>query len=128
MPILRKRVKLEAHIGLYLFVSDYAIVPVSQTIKQVDDEYKDTDGYLYIYYAEVDLWLILTVLDAHDLKFNHEKHGHNTTSHKNTAAFCHEQLGYFFVMMAINKKVLPTTGSGLPTQDLYPLQRQIRVQ
>ena len=51
MHILRKRVKLEAHVGMYLFVGDYAIVPVSQTIRQIDEEFKDTDGYLYIYYA-----------------------------------------------------------------------------
>lgn len=51
MHILRKRVKLEAHVGLYLFVGECSIVPVSQTIQQIDEEYKDTDGYLYIFYA-----------------------------------------------------------------------------
>ena len=60
MYIIRKRIKLNSETSLYLFVGDSidkssrksgALVPTSQTISQVDAEYRDPDGFVYITYA-----------------------------------------------------------------------------
>ncbi len=51
MHILRKRIHLEPSVAMYLFIGDNSIVPVSQTMAQVDHTFKDDDGYLYVHYA-----------------------------------------------------------------------------
>ena len=47
---LRTHLKLEMIIALFIFVND-TIPPTSASIKDVYDEHKDEDGFLYITYA-----------------------------------------------------------------------------
>jgi len=49
MYVIRKRLKLDSSMAIYLFIND-KIVPVSQTLGVVYDKHQDKDGFLYIKY------------------------------------------------------------------------------
>tara|TARA_B100001093_G_C26767479_1_gene988551 strand:+ start:623 stop:952 length:330 start_codon:yes stop_codon:yes gene_type:complete len=52
--IIRKRLKLEPEIGMYFFVSNGGnefMLPSFKPLMAIYDEYKDKDGFLYIYYS-----------------------------------------------------------------------------
>lgn len=48
--VIRKRLKLPPEKALFLFVSD-VILKNNSIISNVYDEYKDKDGFLYIFYS-----------------------------------------------------------------------------
>lgn len=60
MYVLRRRIELSSEKSMFLFVGDSidkskrnsgALVPTSRTIGQIDHQYRDTDGFVYIMYA-----------------------------------------------------------------------------
>ena len=52
VTIFRKRHKLRPDEALYVFVNDNIIVPVTSEIGTVYLEYKDEDGFLYLYISK----------------------------------------------------------------------------
>ena len=51
LTAIRKNLKLTAEKALFLFVKDNIIPQTASQIKEVYDEHKDEDGFLYITYA-----------------------------------------------------------------------------
>jgi len=51
MFVLRKRIKLNAEIGIYIFVKG-TIPKASATLGQLYNSYKDDDGFLYFTYSQ----------------------------------------------------------------------------
>ena len=51
MYVVRKRIKLSPEKSLYLFVDGNNMVPASQLVKNVYQEYSSSDNFLYIIYA-----------------------------------------------------------------------------
>ena len=51
MFIIRKRIKLRADEGIFLFIGDQ-IISSSSIIGHVYDLYKESDGFLYVYYSK----------------------------------------------------------------------------
>ena len=54
ISIIRKRLNLEPHIGMYFFVSSNgseAMLPTFKDVLSIYEDYKDKDGFLYIYYS-----------------------------------------------------------------------------
>ncbi len=51
MYVIRKRIKIPPEKSIFLFIADMNMVPISKTINEVYDEYKDDDGFLYITFA-----------------------------------------------------------------------------
>jgi len=49
--IIRKRIKLKPEIAIFLIVNRNKIISINQLIKNVYDEYKNEDGFLYITYT-----------------------------------------------------------------------------
>jgi GABA(A) receptor-associated protein len=50
--VIRKRISLSSDKSLYLFVGESSnLVPSSQTVGQIDHDYRDDDGYVYIQYS-----------------------------------------------------------------------------
>jgi GABA(A) receptor-associated protein len=50
MFVIRKRMKLPPEYGLYLYING-TIPPSSAIIRNIYEFYKDTDGFLYIFYS-----------------------------------------------------------------------------
>lgn len=50
MFVIRKRMKLPAEYGLYLYING-TIPPSSAIVSNVYDYHKDQDGFLYVYYS-----------------------------------------------------------------------------
>ena len=48
MHVIRTRIQLDPSVGLYLFVDDAVMVPVSSKMSVVDEEHRDADGFLYV--------------------------------------------------------------------------------
>ena len=52
MAVIRKRVpNLSSDKSLFLFVNETTMPPSTAPLLTVDDEHKDKDGFLYVYYA-----------------------------------------------------------------------------
>ena len=51
MYIIRKRIKLQPHESIYLFVDSNILIPSNQIMSSIYDSYKDDDGFLYILYT-----------------------------------------------------------------------------
>lgn len=60
MYVLRRRIQLPSETSMFLFVGDSidkgkrnsgALVPTSKTIAQIDEEFRNPDGFVYILYA-----------------------------------------------------------------------------
>jgi GABA(A) receptor-associated protein len=52
MYVIRKRIKLEPEMGLYMFVGEGASIPNNTSlISRVYDSFRDKDGFLYINYS-----------------------------------------------------------------------------
>ena len=51
MYVIRKRIKLSPEKSLYLFVDGTNMVPTSQLIKHIYQEFSSPDNFLYIMYA-----------------------------------------------------------------------------
>ncbi len=51
MYVIRKRIKLSPEKSLYLFVDGTNMVPTSQLVRQVYQDYSSPDNFLYIIYA-----------------------------------------------------------------------------
>ena len=51
MYVVRKRIKLSPEKSLYLFVDGNNMVPASQLVRNVYQEYSSSDNFLYIIYA-----------------------------------------------------------------------------
>jgi len=49
--VIRKRLKLNSHVSLYLLVNN-KVPPVSFSMSHIYDKYQDEDGFLYIKYCE----------------------------------------------------------------------------
>ena len=49
--IIRKRIKLEPHQAIFLFVSNSTIPSSSSLLSEIYDEYKHTDQFLYLRYS-----------------------------------------------------------------------------
>ena len=49
--IIRKRIKLNPQIAIFLFVNNEKIYSVNELIKNIYDEHKNEDGFLYITYT-----------------------------------------------------------------------------
>ena len=49
--VIRKRIKLEPSIALFIFVNKNIIPPSTEFVSLIYDEYKSEDGFLYICYA-----------------------------------------------------------------------------
>lgn len=50
MYIIRTRVNIPAHVGMFLFVNN-TLVPASANMESLYNEHKDDDGFLYITYS-----------------------------------------------------------------------------
>ena len=50
MMIIRKQIKLEPHMALFVFVNN-VLVPTSATIGSIYQEHRDNDGFLYMQYC-----------------------------------------------------------------------------
>ena len=48
--VIRKRIKLDASIGLFLFVNNM-LPPTASLLSEIYDKYRDDDGFLYITYS-----------------------------------------------------------------------------
>ena len=51
MFVIRKRLKLDSSIGIYLFFNNNILVNSSELMKTCYENYKDDDGFLYIHYS-----------------------------------------------------------------------------
>ena len=51
MYVIRRRIKLSSEKSLYLFVDETNMVPCSQMMRTIYDEYSSPDNFLYIMYA-----------------------------------------------------------------------------
>jgi GABA(A) receptor-associated protein len=51
MYVIRKRIKIDACIAMFLFANDNVLVNTSESIIQVYEKYKDEDGFLYLTYC-----------------------------------------------------------------------------
>jgi GABA(A) receptor-associated protein len=49
--IIRKRIKLDSKQAIFLFVGKGVLVPLSQTINVIYEDYKSEDGFLYMVYT-----------------------------------------------------------------------------
>jgi GABA(A) receptor-associated protein len=49
--IIRNRIKIESKSALFIFVGNGTLVPSNYSIKEVYDNYKNEDGFLYIIYT-----------------------------------------------------------------------------
>jgi GABA(A) receptor-associated protein len=49
--VIRKRIKLEPSVALFIFVNKNIIPPSTEFVSVIYDEYKSEDGFLYICYA-----------------------------------------------------------------------------
>jgi len=48
--VIRKRIKLEPHNAIFLFVNGKTLLDSQRLLSETYEEYKDKDGFLYIYY------------------------------------------------------------------------------
>ncbi len=48
--VIRKRIKLDSSSALFIFINN-KLLPTSSLIYNIYNEYKDEDGFLYIYYS-----------------------------------------------------------------------------
>lgn len=48
--VIRKRIKLDPTVGLFIFVNNM-LPPTASLVSQVYDKHKDDDGFLYITYS-----------------------------------------------------------------------------
>tara|TARA_S200000501_G_C20502985_1_gene603476 strand:- start:181 stop:615 length:435 start_codon:yes stop_codon:yes gene_type:complete len=51
MYVIRKRIKLSPEKSLYLFVAETNLVPCSQMMRTIYDDFSSPDNFLYIMYA-----------------------------------------------------------------------------
>ena len=51
MHVIRKRLKLDPSIGIFLFLNNSVLVNSSESMKSCYENYKDDDGFLYIHYS-----------------------------------------------------------------------------
>ena len=51
MYVIRKRIQITPDKSIFLFVENLGMVPTSYTIKQIYEEAKDKDGFIYIKYC-----------------------------------------------------------------------------
>ena len=49
--LIRKRIKLDASVSLFIFVNETILAPTSHTMQTLYDSYKDEDGFLYLMYC-----------------------------------------------------------------------------
>jgi len=49
--IIRKRLKIDSEMALFLLVNDLIVPPTSDTIVKIYNEHKDEDDFLYITYC-----------------------------------------------------------------------------
>ena len=51
MYVIRKRIKIGPEKSIYMFIDDNVIPSYTQLLLQINEEYKNNDGFLYINYA-----------------------------------------------------------------------------
>jgi len=51
MYVIRKRIHITPDKSIFMFVDNLGMVPTSKTIRQVYEEAKDKDGFLYVKYC-----------------------------------------------------------------------------
>ena len=49
--IIRKRLKIESEVAVFILINDEIIPPTSNSIASVYKDYKDEDGFLYLSYC-----------------------------------------------------------------------------
>ena len=49
--VIRKRIKLSPEVGLYLFINNKSLLQNTTLMGTVYKNYKDEDGFLYVYYS-----------------------------------------------------------------------------
>jgi len=54
--VLRQRLSLSREEGLVLFANEKHLVKVSSKLEEVYEKYKDGDGFLYLVYAEENIY------------------------------------------------------------------------
>jgi GABA(A) receptor-associated protein len=51
MFVIRKRMNISSDKSIFLFVNDSTLVPIGQNLKQIYEEHKNKDEFLYIKYG-----------------------------------------------------------------------------
>jgi GABA(A) receptor-associated protein len=51
MYVIRKRIQITPDKSIFMFVENFGMAPTSYTIKQIYEEAKDDDGFLYVKYC-----------------------------------------------------------------------------
>ncbi|XP_063696524.1 microtubule-associated proteins 1A/1B light chain 3B-like [Culicoides brevitarsis] len=49
--IIRNRMKLSSNKTLFFLINNRSLIPISRTVGEIYEEYKEIDGFLYITYA-----------------------------------------------------------------------------
>jgi len=49
--VIRKRIKLDSYMAIYLFVNDTVLIPSSDLMSSIYEKYHSDDKFLYISYA-----------------------------------------------------------------------------
>ena len=49
--VIRKRIKVDESVSLFVFVNDTILAPTSHTMNTLYEQHKDSDGFLYLIYC-----------------------------------------------------------------------------